>query len=75
MDKHVVFVENGVAIFDGTNYVIWSIRMRVFLKALGFEVLQSIENGYIVPTTPSIDPSGKNLYERNVKAKNVILSG
>ena len=75
MDKQVELTENGAPIFDGTNYVIWSIRMRVFLKALGFEVLQSIENGYIVPTTPPIDPCGKSLSESNVKAKNVILSG
>jgi hypothetical protein len=31
MDKQGEFTKTGTSLFDGKNYVFWSIRMRVFL--------------------------------------------
>ena len=32
-------------LFDGTNYVYWKVRMKVFLQALGEQVWQAVEVG------------------------------
>ena len=48
--------------------------MRVFLMEQEFEVWNSIVNGYIVPTTPPIDPNGKMIYDGHAKAMNATLS-
>ena len=34
-------------LFDGTNYVYWKVRMKVFLQALGEHVWQVVEVGWI----------------------------
>jgi hypothetical protein len=38
MDKQGEFTKNGTPLFDGKNYAFWSIRMRQFLQAQGFDV-------------------------------------
>ena len=37
--------------FYGSNYAFWKVRMRVFLCAIDETVWDSIENGYVRPTT------------------------
>jgi hypothetical protein len=59
---------NRVPLFDGTNYASWSIRMKTYLKALRFGILESVTTGYT-------DEVGKESSENNSKAINVILSG
>jgi hypothetical protein len=75
MEKQENFSKNGAPLFDGTNYSFWSIKMRVFLMAQGFEVWNSVVNGYKAPTTPPTDANGRKLHESNSKAMNSILSG
>lgn len=74
MVKQEIFTKNGAPLFYGTNYAFWIIRMRVFLMAQGFEVWNSVVNGYTSPTTPLTNINGKKLYESNAKAMNTILS-
>ena len=44
--------KNGIPQFDGKKYAFWSIRMKTYIQAQGFEIWQSIVDGYIVPTFP-----------------------
>jgi hypothetical protein len=47
-------------LFDGTNYATWSIRMRIYLQALGLDILETI-------TTCYIDKVGKESSENDEK--------
>ena len=42
-------------LFDGTNYAYWKVRMKVFLQALGEQVWQAVEVGWIKPKEASVD--------------------
>ena len=42
-------------VFDGTNYVYWKVRMKVFLQALGEQVWQAVEVGWIKPKEVPVD--------------------
>ena len=42
-------------LFDGTNYAYWKVRMKVFLQALGEQVWQVIEVGWIKPKEALVD--------------------
>ncbi|XP_059070585.1 uncharacterized protein LOC131860219 [Cryptomeria japonica] len=42
-------------IFDGTNYAFWSIKVKAYLNALGYDVWQSMVDGYTPPSTPPTD--------------------
>ena len=43
------------SLFDGTNYAYWKVRMNFFLQALGEEVWQAIEVGWIKPKEAPVD--------------------
>ena len=60
-------------IFDGTNYAFWNIKMEAYLNALGFDVWQSVVDGYSPPATPPINQVGKKRSENNAKAKHALL--
>ena len=36
-------------LFDGTNFSFWNVRMRSYLMALGADVWDVVETGYIMP--------------------------
>ena len=42
-------------LFDGTNYVYWKVRMKVFLQSLDEKVWQAMEIGWTKPTEVSAD--------------------
>ena len=42
-------------LFNGTNYVYWKVRMKVFLQALGEQVWQAVEVGWIEPKEVPVD--------------------
>jgi hypothetical protein len=48
--------------------------MKTFLQAHGFDVWQSIVDGYKEPTTHPTNRDGNKLSENNSKAKGTILS-
>ena len=74
MDKLESFTKRGAPIFDGTNYVSWKVRMRVYLMAQGFEVWSSLVTRYSTTTNPPIDAIGRKLSNNNAKAMNSIFS-
>jgi hypothetical protein len=67
--------KNGIPQFDGKNYVFWSIRMRTYIQAQGFQVWQSIVDGYATPTVPPTNEKTVKLGENNSKATNSLLNG
>ena len=47
MDGQVYLFVNGVPILDKEEYTLWSIRMRVYLQSLGYDVWNSVISNYI----------------------------
>ena len=55
MDKQGNPTKTGTPLFDGLNYALWSVRMRVYLQAQGVDVWKIVANRCDVPTNPPID--------------------
>jgi hypothetical protein len=67
--------KNGIPQFDGQKYVFWSIRMRTYIQAQGFQVWKSIVDGYTAPAVPPTNDKEVKLGENNSKATNALLNG
>jgi hypothetical protein len=65
MDKKFDFTKHGLPLFDGHNYVFWSIRMKLFLQSQGVDVWQVVLNEYKTPAIVPTDAAGKRFYENN----------
>jgi hypothetical protein len=57
--------KNGIPQFDGQNYGFWSIRMKTYIQAHGFEIWQSIVDGYTTPTIPPRNDKVMKLGQNN----------
>jgi hypothetical protein len=66
--------KNGIPQFDGKKYVFWSIRMKTYIQAQGFEIWQSIVDGYTVPTVPPTNDKEVKLDKNNYKSTNALLN-
>jgi len=68
---------NAPPFFDGGNYAFWKVRMRAFLCAIDESVWDSVENGYVKPTTAKSewDKAALALANANSKAINAIFCG
>jgi hypothetical protein len=67
--------KNGIPQFNGQKYAFWSIRMKTYIQAQGFEIWQSIVDGYTTPTVPPTNDKAVKLGQNNSKAKNALLNG
>jgi hypothetical protein len=67
--------KNGIPQFDGHKYVFWSIRMKTYIQAEGFEIWQSIVDGYTTPTVSSTNDKAMKLGHNNSKATNSLVNG
>jgi hypothetical protein len=67
--------KNGIPQFDGQKYVFWSIRMKAYIQAQGFQVWQSIVDGYTTPAVPPTNDKVVKLGENNSKAITALLNG
>jgi hypothetical protein len=71
--------KNGIPQFDGKKYsfwyYFWSIRMKTYIQAQGFQVCQSIVDGYTTPTVPPTNDKAVKLSENNSKSINALLNG
>jgi hypothetical protein len=67
--------KNGIPQFDGQKYVFWSIRMRTYIQAQGFQVWKSIVDGYTALVVPPTNDKAVKLGENNSKATNALLNG
>jgi hypothetical protein len=61
-------------LFDGTNFVFWKVRMRTYLMALGANVRDVVESGYIKPVVLA-SKDDKLEFIINAKGMNTILNG
>ena len=68
---------NALPFFDGSNNAFWKVRMRAFMCAIDESVWDSVENGYVRPTTPKSkwDKAIFALENANSKAINAIFCG
>ena len=64
-------------LFDGTNYTYWKVRMKVFLQALGEQVWQAIEVGWIKPKEALVDQDDATIIAANFnsRAMNALFCG
>jgi hypothetical protein len=67
--------KNGIQQLDGQKYAFWSIRMKTCIHAHGFQVWQSIVDGYTTPVVPPTNDKAVKLGENNSKSKNALLNG
>ena len=56
-------------LFDGTNYVYWKVRMKVFLPALDEQVWQAIEIGWIKPMEALVDWDDATIISSNFNSR------
>ena len=64
----------GSPVFTGSNYAIWSARMKLFLLAQGLEVWQIVEDGYTIPSDLStLSTIEKRRYDCNSRAASLIM--
>ena len=74
MTSHEGTSSNKPHLFDGTNFAFWKIRMRTYLVALGADVWDVVETGYIKPVVLA-SKDDKLEFIFNAKGMNVILNG
>jgi hypothetical protein len=65
----------GVPRFDGQDYAFWSIRMKTYVQARGFDVWRGVVDGYKAPATPPTYKDGKKFEENYSRARNLIMNG
>jgi hypothetical protein len=73
MDHQEGMSNNKAPLFNGGGYALWKIIMKNFLLALGFNIWQSIVDGYTAPTTPPKDATRKKIFNDNSRSVNEIL--
>jgi hypothetical protein len=61
-------------LFDGMNFSFWKVRMRTYLMALGADVWDVVETGYIKPVVLA-SKDDKLEFSFNAKGMNAILNG
>ena len=57
------------------KYAFWSIRMKTYIQEQGFEIWQSIVDGYTVPVVPPKNDKAVKLGQTNSKATNALVNG
>jgi hypothetical protein len=65
---------NKAPLFNGTNFAFWKVRMRTYIMALGANVWDVVDTGYVKPFVLA-NKDDKLEFSFNAKAMNAILSG
>jgi hypothetical protein len=74
MSSHEGTSTNKAPLFNGTNFSFWKVRMRTYIMALGADVWDVVETGYVKPVVLA-NKDDKLEFSFNAKAMNAILSG
>jgi hypothetical protein len=64
--------KNRIPHFDGQKYAFWSIRMKTYIQAQGFEIRQSIVDGYTVPLVPPTNDKAVKLGQNNSPKLHIV---
>ena len=72
MSSHEVNSTNKAPLFNGTNFAFWKVRMRTYIMALGADVWDVVDIGYVKPVVLTNKDEKAKV---NAKAMNSILSG
>lgn len=76
MDKYGEYSKLGLSQFDGTNYALWSIQMKLFLQSQELDVWMAVKNGYTGHTTTPVRTTiERRLMECNEKVVYSLLGG
>ena len=67
--------KHGIPQFDGNKYSFWIIRMKTYIQAQGFQIWQSIVDGYKEPTVSPTCEREIKLGQNNSKSKIAFLNG
>jgi hypothetical protein len=67
--------KNGIPQFDGHKYAFWSRKMKTYIQEQGFEIWQSVVDGYKEPTVPLTNERTIKIDQNNSKATNALLNG
>jgi hypothetical protein len=73
MSSHEGNSTNKTPLFNGTNFAFWKVRMRTYIMALGADVWDVVETGYVKPVVLA-NKDDKLEFSFNAKAMNAILS-
>jgi hypothetical protein len=74
MSSHEGTSTNRAPLFNGTKFSFWKVRMRTYIMALGADVRDVVETGYVKLVV--LDNKDDKLeFSFNAKAMNAILSG
>ena len=63
--------KNGVPLLNENSYALWKGIMEVYLMARGYEVWDTVQNGF----TSTADEQGKKNLVNDAKVKNIIIIG
>jgi hypothetical protein len=74
MSSHEGTSTNKSPLFNGTNFTFWKVRMRTYIMALGVDVWDVVETGY-VKLFVLANKDDKLEFNFNAKAVNAIMSG
>jgi hypothetical protein len=67
--------KNGIPQLNGQKYAFWRIRMKTYIQAQGFEISQSIVDGYIALIVLPTNDKAVKLNQNNSKNKNALMNG
>ena len=68
-------MSSKVPLFDGEDYVFWSVRMEIYLISIGLEVWTLVEKGYDVPKATTIEIEDKKKFWEHAKDLNTLQAG
>jgi hypothetical protein len=74
MSSHEGNSTNKAPVFKATNFAFWKVRMRTYIMALGADVWDVVDIGYVNPVVLA-NKDDKLEFIFNAKAMNAILSG
>jgi hypothetical protein len=74
MSRHEENSTNKATMLYGTNFAFWKVRMRTYIMALGPDVWDVVDTGYVKPFVLA-NKDDKLEFRFNAKDMNAILSG
>jgi hypothetical protein len=74
MSSHEGNSTNKAALFNGTNFSFWKVRMRTYIMLLGADISDVGDIGYVKPVVLA-NKDDKLEFSFNAKAMSDILSG